>query len=142
MQAPRPDLEAVLSSLTPRERQIVTYVAAGRPNKVIAIDLGISLRTVEAHRSRIFTKLQVRNAMQLACRLCEHGRSGASPVPGAADTDREHALIPMPLAGSASPSYVLHEAPGPEYGRCLASSASSSSSSFSYPGADPGRDTD
>ncbi len=48
MQAPRPDLEAVLSSLTPRERQIVTYVAAGRPNKVIAIDLGISLRTVEA----------------------------------------------------------------------------------------------
>ncbi|MBO1015375.1 response regulator transcription factor [Achromobacter sp. SD115] len=139
MQAPRPDLEAVLSSLTPRERQIVTYVAAGRPNKVIAIDLGISLRTVEAHRSRIFTKLQVRNAMQLACRLCEHGRSGASPVPGA---DREHALIPMPLAGGASPSYVLHEAPGPEYGRCLASSASSSSSSFSDPGADPSRDTD
>ncbi|WP_334162331.1 response regulator transcription factor, partial [Achromobacter insolitus] len=87
MHMPRPDLEAVLSSLTPRERQIVTYVAAGRPNKVIAIDLSISLRTVEAHRSRIFTKLQVRNAMQLACRLCEHGRSGASPVPGAAGTD-------------------------------------------------------
>lgn len=96
MQAPRPDLEAVLSSLTPRERQIVTYVAAGRPNKVIAIDLGISLRTVEAHRSRIFTKLQVRNAMQLACRLCEHGRSGASPVPGAAGPDRRHALVSMP----------------------------------------------
>ncbi|WP_454693046.1 response regulator transcription factor [Achromobacter aegrifaciens] len=136
MQAPRPDLEAVLSSLTPRERQIVTYVAAGRPNKVIAIDLGISLRTVEAHRSRIFTKLQVRNAMQLACRLCEHGRSGASPVPGAADVEREHALIPMPLAGSAGPSYVLHEAPGPEYGRCLASSAPF----HTDPGADPGRD--
>ncbi|WP_313380134.1 LuxR C-terminal-related transcriptional regulator, partial [Achromobacter insolitus] len=42
MHMPRPDLEAVLSSLTPRERQIVTYVAAGRPNKVIAIDLSIS----------------------------------------------------------------------------------------------------
>ncbi|MGB3435946.1 response regulator transcription factor [Achromobacter sp.] len=136
MQAPRPDLEAVLSSLTPRERQIVTYVAAGRPNKVIAIDLGISLRTVEAHRSRIFTKLQVRNAMQLACRLCEHGRSGASPVPGAAGADREHALIPRPLPGSASPSYVLHEAPRPEYGRCLASLAPP------HPdrGGDPGRD--
>lgn len=122
MQAPRPDLEAVLSSLTPRERQIVTYVAAGRPNKVIAIDLGISLRTVEAHRSRIFTKLQVRNAMQLACRLCEHGRSGASPVPGAVgpDTGHAHALIPMAPSGGAIPSYVLHEGAGPEYGRCQA----------------------
>jgi DNA-binding CsgD family transcriptional regulator len=123
MQAPRPDLEAVLSSLTPRERQIVTYVAAGRPNKVIAIDLGISLRTVEAHRSRIFTKLQVRNAMQLACRLCEHGRSGASPVPGAARPDRAQALMPMPLKVTASPSYALHEPPGPEYRRCLAGPA-------------------
>ncbi len=121
MQAPRPDLEAVLSSLTPRERQIVTYVAAGRPNKVIAIDLGISLRTVEAHRSRIFTKLQVRNAMQLACRLCEHGRSGASPVPGAAGPDRRHALVSMPPPGSVSPSYVLHEPPTPAYSPCLAS---------------------
>ena len=57
MQTPRPDLDAVLSALTPRERQIVAYVAAGCPNKVIAIDLGISLRTVESHRARIFTKL-------------------------------------------------------------------------------------
>lgn len=83
MQSPRPDLDAVLSALTARERQIVEYVAAGRANKVIAIDLGISLRTVEAHRARIFVKLNARNAMQLACRLCKHGRSGASPVPGA-----------------------------------------------------------
>ncbi|WP_313624580.1 LuxR C-terminal-related transcriptional regulator [Achromobacter sp.] len=83
MQSPHPELDAVLSSLTARERQIVEYVAAGRANKVIAIDLGISLRTVEAHRARIFVKLNARNAMQLACRLCKHGRSGASPVPGA-----------------------------------------------------------
>ncbi len=82
MSFPHPELDAVLSSLTARERQIVDYVAAGRANKVIAIDLGISLRTVEAHRARIFAKLGARNAMQLACRLCAHGRSGASPVPG------------------------------------------------------------
>lgn len=136
MQAPRPDLESVLSSLTPREREIVAFVAAGRPNKVIAIDLGISLRTVEAHRSRIFAKLHVRNAMQLACRLCEHGRSGASPVLGASGTGREHALIPMPWPGSASPGYVLHEASGPEYVRYQATPALP----HSDPGADLGRD--
>jgi DNA-binding CsgD family transcriptional regulator len=106
MQIPRPDLEAVLSSLTPRERQIVAYVAAGSPNKVIAIDLGISLRTVEAHRARIFTKLRARNAMQLACRLCAHGRSGASPVLGG----RLDGGVPAPAP-------TLHERPPPEYGK-------------------------
>ena len=45
MHVPRADLDRLLSALTPRERQIVAYVAAGRPNKVIAIDLDISLRT-------------------------------------------------------------------------------------------------
>lgn len=148
MQAPRPDLESVLSSLTPREREIVAYVAAGRPNKVIAIDLGISLRTVEAHRARIFAKLQVRHAMQLACRLCEHGRSGASPVLGASGAPgagagreglprqglsrqqehpgpavHEYALLPMPRLGSGVPSQVLHEASGPEYGQYQAGPA-------------------
>ncbi|MGY6268400.1 response regulator transcription factor [Achromobacter denitrificans] len=106
MQAPRPDLEISLSSLTPRERQIVAYVAAGRPNKVIAIDLGISLRTVEAHRARIFTKLQARNAMQLACRLCAHGRAGTSPVP----------LGGVRGGGPAPQAPTLHEWPPPEYG--------------------------
>jgi len=59
--------------LTPRERQIVSYLAAGKPNKVVAIDLGISLRTAEAHRARIFRKLGVRNTLELACRLCRRG---------------------------------------------------------------------
>ncbi|SSW69089.1 response regulator transcription factor [Achromobacter agilis] len=110
MQIPRPDLEAVLSSLTPRERQIVAYVAAGSPNKVIAIDLGISLRTVEAHRARIFSKLHARNAMQLACRLCAHGRSGASPVPGMGCLD----------GSSPVPAPTLHERPPPGYGQSQA----------------------
>lgn len=83
MHVPRADLDRLLSALTPRERQIVAYVAAGRPNKVIAIDLDISLRTAEAHRARIFAKLGVRNAMQLACRLCAFGQPGVSPVLGA-----------------------------------------------------------
>jgi DNA-binding CsgD family transcriptional regulator len=106
MQSPRPDLDAVLSSLTARERQIVDYVAAGRPNKVIAIDLGISLRTVEAHRARIFAKLDSRNAMQLACRLCAHGRSGASPIVAAL---KGGAGMPPATPAGAALSYVLHE---------------------------------
>ncbi|MCI1837745.1 MAG: helix-turn-helix transcriptional regulator [Achromobacter ruhlandii] len=82
MPVPRPDLPAILAVLTPREREIVDYIVAGRPNKVIAIDLGISLRTVEAHRARIFTKLGVRNAMRLACRLCAYGHlDGGPPLP-------------------------------------------------------------
>lgn len=82
MPVPHPGLPVILATLTPREREIVAYVAAGQPNKVIAIDLAISLRTVEAHRARIFAKLGVRNAMQLACRLCAYARQGLSPVAG------------------------------------------------------------
>ncbi|MNU91010.1 Transcriptional regulatory protein FixJ [compost metagenome] len=123
MPTPHPQLDTVLSSLTARERQIVDYVAAGRPNKVIAIDLGISLRTVEAHRARIFAKLDARNAMHLACRLCAHGRSGASPVLGAFPAARSGAARAKPGAPSFghpspdAPSYVLHESKG-EYAGC------------------------
>lgn len=52
--------------LTSREREVAGYILQGRANKVIAIDLGISLRTVEAHRARIFHKLGVRHAVELA----------------------------------------------------------------------------
>jgi len=55
-----------LPRLTPRERQVAGYVLNGSSNKVIAIDLGISLRTVEAHRSRIFRKYGVRHAVAFA----------------------------------------------------------------------------
>jgi DNA-binding NarL/FixJ family response regulator len=72
--------QALLRVLTPREKQVMDHLAAGQANKVIAIDLGISMRTVEAHRARIFHKLGVRNALQLACVLCAHRRSGGSPI--------------------------------------------------------------
>lgn len=54
------------SALTAREREVIYPVAQGKPNKLIAMELGISKRTVEAHRARIFHKMGVKNAVELA----------------------------------------------------------------------------
>lgn len=54
------------TALTPRERELVYPVVEGKPNKLIAKEMGISMRTVEAHRARIFYKMGVKNAVQLA----------------------------------------------------------------------------
>jgi two-component system, LuxR family, response regulator FixJ len=48
---------ARLETLTARERQVFDGLVAGRPNKVIAYDLGISPRTVEIYRANVMTKL-------------------------------------------------------------------------------------
>ena len=64
-----PQIDRLLSTLTPRERDVMQYVAMGMPNKVIAAELGVSQRTIEAHRARCFQKLQVRNAVELARRV-------------------------------------------------------------------------
>jgi two-component system, LuxR family, response regulator FixJ len=48
-----------IAELTPRERQVLDALVAGHPNKVIAYDLGISVRTVEVHRARMMERLGV-----------------------------------------------------------------------------------
>jgi two-component system response regulator DctR len=57
---------ARLAELTPRERQVMERVLAGDYNKTIADALGIAVRTVEVHRARIFEKMGVRSAVELA----------------------------------------------------------------------------
>jgi len=47
--------------LSPRERQVLEAIAVGRPSKLIAYDLGISVRTVEVHRAHMLDRLGVRN---------------------------------------------------------------------------------
>jgi two-component system, LuxR family, response regulator FixJ len=50
-----------LALLSPRERQVLEAIAIGRPTKLIAYDLGISVRTVEVHRAHMLDRLGVRN---------------------------------------------------------------------------------
>jgi len=52
--------------LTPRERQIMEMVLAGAPSKNIAVDLGISQRTVENHRASIMKKTGSKSLPALA----------------------------------------------------------------------------
>ncbi len=59
-------LRARLDELTEREREVLQRVASGRPNKLIADELGISVRTVEVHRARVFEKMDVKSAVELA----------------------------------------------------------------------------
>ena len=55
-----------LAELTEREREVMRLVIEGRPNKLIADELQISVRTVEVHRARVFEKMDVKSAVELA----------------------------------------------------------------------------
>jgi two-component system response regulator FixJ len=67
------DIRARVGELTPREREVMDFVVQGLPNKAVAAELNISVRTVEIHRGRVMEKMQagslsdlVRMALRLA----------------------------------------------------------------------------
>jgi two-component system, LuxR family, response regulator DctR len=62
----RTRLQARLTELTDRERDVMRLVVEGLPNKLIADQLDISVRTVEVHRARVFDKMEVKSAVELA----------------------------------------------------------------------------
>jgi FixJ family two-component response regulator len=75
-EATRRGNEALLSRLTVREQQVLERIVAGRLNKQIADDLGISIKTVEAHRANIMEKLQVTTVADLM-KVALHHRPNA-----------------------------------------------------------------
>lgn len=63
--ARRDDVQRRYATLTPREREVMAMIVDGRANKVIAIDLALSERTVEIHRSRVMEKMGTRSVAHL-----------------------------------------------------------------------------
>jgi FixJ family two-component response regulator len=72
----RAGVEAKLSSLTPREHEVLTHVIAGRLNKQIAGDLGTVEKTIKVHRGRMMEKMGVRTVAELV-RLAD--KAGVEP---------------------------------------------------------------
>jgi len=59
-------IEDRMNTLSLREREVMSLLLAGKMNKMIAAELGITVRTVEVHRARIYEKIGVRSAVELA----------------------------------------------------------------------------
>jgi two-component system response regulator FixJ len=76
---------ALIDGLTPRERQIMQALLAGLPNKLIAYELDLSVRTVEIYRAHVMAKLEakslstaVRIALAAGLQPLEERRDGGS----------------------------------------------------------------
>lgn len=60
------DLQARYDQLTPREKEVLVMATQGKPNKVIAIELGISESTIKVHRHNVMNKMRFRSLPELA----------------------------------------------------------------------------
>ena len=79
--AEQDEIRARLTLLTPRETEVMQRVVRGQANKVIAMDLGVSQRTVELHRARVMKKLKLRSVAELVHAI---DRIGGVPASGTA----------------------------------------------------------
>jgi FixJ family two-component response regulator len=71
------EIRTRLATLTPREREVLEYVVAGKLNKQIAGDLGTVEQTIKVHRARAMQKMRVQSVAELV-RLIERCRINGS----------------------------------------------------------------
>jgi len=74
-------VSARYASLSEREREVMKRVGNGRPNKVIAAELGISVKTVEFHRAHVMAKMGVTSVAELVQRMVQLAEIGQPPLP-------------------------------------------------------------
>ena len=72
-QAADAEFAARTELLTPREREVMELVVAGKANKQIAAEFGVCIKTVEVHRKRVMKKLQVMSTVDLVRRALTNG---------------------------------------------------------------------
>ena len=82
--AERSRIRQQLAMLTPREREVLHHIIAGKLNKQVAADLGIVEKTIKVHRARVMKKMNVRSLAELV-RVAEH--AGIRPAPRAVRKD-------------------------------------------------------
>jgi DNA-binding NarL/FixJ family response regulator len=70
---------AAAQSITDREREVLTRIALGNSNKLIARELGVSPKTVEKHRSNLMRKLQLHNAAAITLFAIRNGLTSTEP---------------------------------------------------------------
>lgn len=78
-----PAAKATLEQLSPRQRQILAGILCGHPNKIIAFELGLSVRTVESYRAQLLERLELRGTAE-AVRFALS--AGLNPAEFRADT--------------------------------------------------------
>ena len=75
------EIRARFDSLTPREREVMILVVAGRANKQVAWEIGVSLATVKLHRGQIMRKMQARSLIDLV-RMADKLNLSLPEIPG------------------------------------------------------------
>ena len=98
----RPAVPVVTRTITEREREVLTRIALGNSNKLIARDLGVSPKTVEKHRSNLMRKLQLHNAAAITMFAIRNGMTGSAPLSGRSAARAEPLDLVRSLAASAS----------------------------------------
>jgi FixJ family two-component response regulator len=79
VRAQEDEIRGRIALLTPREKEVMQRVVRGQANKVIAMDLGVSQRTVELHRARVMRKLKMRSLAELVHAVDKIVTAAAAP---------------------------------------------------------------